>query len=174
MVHRVPVVRAIVAPAAGHDGVPSCYAVRSPPWPFHRSAVIPRAAAGVPSVVVVATNEIVHLDTPLLARTVCTDENLHHDVQASFELRTGTGGGGRSDDRGTCSECDQQHVGRRMPRFEALRGIASFFPKKAVVAAARSFDLHRRFFERSEAVCARRPVQNRKKRSFFRTEHKTV
>ena len=157
MIHRVPVVRAIVAPAAGHDGVPSCYAVRSPPWPSHRSAVIPRAAAGVPSVVVVATNEIVHLDTPLLARTVCTDENLHHDVQASSELRTGTGGGGRSDDRGTCSECDQQHVGRRMPLRSASGDRELSFQKSMWSPAgvlgwhsSRSFDLHRRFFDKDQ------------------------
>ena len=79
---RVSLVRAIVALAAGGDGVPSCYAKGAPPWPAHRSAVIPRAAARVPSVVVVAANEVDLHDTPLLAFTVFAIKNLHHHVRA--------------------------------------------------------------------------------------------
>ena len=161
---RAGLVRAVVALATGPDGVPSCYAVRSPPWPFHRSAVIPRAAAGVPSNVVVATHEIVHLETPLLARTVCTNENLHHDFRAQSELRTGTGGGGSSDDRGIRSECDQRHGPAALrPAFGSwIAGMSVpvrrslLSPKKAsagcIEASIGSAPLHR-------------PLQNRTRRS---------
>ena len=121
---RAGLVRAVVALATGPDGVPSCYAEGTPPWPSHRSAVIPRTAAGIPSIVVVAANKIAHLHTPLLAHTVFTVEHLHHHVQAWSELRTGTVGGGSSDYHGT-GEYEQQLHSRESWVVSESKGLCT-------------------------------------------------
>ena len=60
---RTLFVGAVVEQVAGADGVPLTYAEGSPPRRAHRSAVVPRAALCVPSVLVVSAREVGVRDT---------------------------------------------------------------------------------------------------------------